>query len=252
MLVKKQGFPKKGDLVKGKVKKILPHCAYVELIDYKNREGMLHISEISTDWVKDIKNRISKGEELTCKVTDVDREENQISLSLEQISKEEKRERRREIKLEKRAEKILKTAVEKAGAPKDRLKELEKEIYKDSLTLSGYLELAREEDAEVFKEVGASDELMDVLDDILKERKEKVEIKEKIKAISMAGDGINRIKGILTSFEDLEISYLGSSKYLIRLETQNYKKGQKKIDKAIKKMRERGAKQKVKIKKISK
>ena len=49
---KKKGFPNEGDIVLCKVTKILPHSVFAELLEYTNKEGMIHISEISSKWTK--------------------------------------------------------------------------------------------------------------------------------------------------------------------------------------------------------
>jgi len=81
---------KKGDILKGKVIKLMPYGAFVELIP--GVEGMVHISELSWSRVEKIEEIIRPDDSLTVKVIDIadDDRKNQkkISLSLRQLDKD--------------------------------------------------------------------------------------------------------------------------------------------------------------------
>jgi len=44
--------PEIGEFVIGTVLRVTPYGAYIALDEYNNIEGLLHISEISSSWVK--------------------------------------------------------------------------------------------------------------------------------------------------------------------------------------------------------
>ena len=67
-------------IVEGKVVKIKPFGAIV-LIDNKV-QGLVHISHISTSYVKDINDHISVGDVVSVKVLSIDSEKNKVSLSI--------------------------------------------------------------------------------------------------------------------------------------------------------------------------
>lgn len=56
----------KGDTVKGKVVKIVKYGAFVELDN--GSEGLVHISQISHDYVKNVEDYLKVGDELEVKV----------------------------------------------------------------------------------------------------------------------------------------------------------------------------------------
>ncbi len=73
-----------GKIVKGKITGITNFGAFVEL--ECGGSGLVHISEISNDYVKDIKDHIKVGDAVTVKVLPY--ENNKISLSIKQAFNE--------------------------------------------------------------------------------------------------------------------------------------------------------------------
>ncbi len=69
-----------GDVVVGKVTGIQPYGAFVSLND--EIQGLVHISEVTHGYVKDIKDHLKVGDEVKVKVLNVNEEEGKISLSI--------------------------------------------------------------------------------------------------------------------------------------------------------------------------
>ncbi|MET3576944.1 S1 domain-containing post-transcriptional regulator GSP13 [Bhargavaea ullalensis] len=74
------GKYKKGDVVKGKVAGIQPYGAFIALD--KDTQGLVHISEITYGFVRDVNDYLSAGQEVEVKVLDVDEQAGKISLSI--------------------------------------------------------------------------------------------------------------------------------------------------------------------------
>ena len=70
-----------GDVVQGRVAEVRDFGAFVWLDD--GRKGLIHISEISDDFVKDIHNRIKPNQKVKIKVLSV-KDDGRIELSLKQ------------------------------------------------------------------------------------------------------------------------------------------------------------------------
>ena len=70
-----------GEILEGKITSITNFGAFVALPD--SRSGMIHISEISNEFVKDINSFLKVGQEVKVKVCSVD-EKGRIALSLKQ------------------------------------------------------------------------------------------------------------------------------------------------------------------------
>lgn len=73
----------RGTVVKGKVTGIQGYGAFVALDE--STQGLVHISEITNGYVKDIRDFLKVGDEVQVKVLSVDEESGKISLSLKAI-----------------------------------------------------------------------------------------------------------------------------------------------------------------------
>jgi general stress protein 13 len=69
-----------GSVVTGKVTGIQPYGAFVALDE--NTQGLVHISEITHGFVKDVSEHLSVGDEVQVKVLSVDEAAGKISLSI--------------------------------------------------------------------------------------------------------------------------------------------------------------------------
>ncbi|HOE77260.1 MAG TPA: S1 RNA-binding domain-containing protein [Bacilli bacterium] len=73
-----------GDIVYGKITNIIGYGAFVTVEDY---DGLIHISEFSDYFVRDISDYVKVGQEIKLKVIDVDEENKRVKLSYKQIHK---------------------------------------------------------------------------------------------------------------------------------------------------------------------
>jgi predicted RNA-binding protein with RPS1 domain len=67
-------------IVKGKVSRLEAYGAFVEI--GAERPGLVHVSEISHDYVKNPAEVLKEGDEVEAKILDVDRRKKQIRLSI--------------------------------------------------------------------------------------------------------------------------------------------------------------------------
>ena len=74
---------KKGKIVQGTVTGIEKYGAFVSLDEYYS--GLIHISEVSHGFVKDINEFLKIGENIYVEVLDVDEESSQLKLSIKNI-----------------------------------------------------------------------------------------------------------------------------------------------------------------------
>lgn len=75
---------KEGSVVRGKVTGIQPYGVFVKLKD--NMNGLIHISELTDSFVKDINDYVKIGQIIRVKVLEVDERNNQAKLSLKQAN----------------------------------------------------------------------------------------------------------------------------------------------------------------------
>ncbi len=229
--MKKPGKPRIGEIVIGKVVRLTPYSALVELLEYDSM-GMIHISEVSSGWVKDIRHHIREGDVVVTKVMKDDR--SYLALSLKRVSKNQKAEKIKEYNLEKRAEKMF-SIVAKDLKGKDKV-----------------LKTILENFGSIYKVFEMSAKNMDILikKGIPKEWAEKIkefyqnnvkqktfEFKAVVEVSSTEGDGVKKVKSVLSSLEKLgtEVIYISSPRYLMRFQTNDPKEGEKKLEKITKK-----------------
>jgi|SRR5699024_8146131 len=85
-----------GQIVEGKVTGIQSYGAFVALDD--ETQGLVHISEVTHGFVKDINEHLSAGDTVKVKVIQVDEDKNKISLSIRATEEAPKKEQNRPAK----------------------------------------------------------------------------------------------------------------------------------------------------------
>lgn len=75
---------KKGNVVKGTITGIEPYGAFVSFDEYYS--GLIHISEISHGFVKDIHDFVNIGDVIYTEILEVDDEDYQLKLSIKNIA----------------------------------------------------------------------------------------------------------------------------------------------------------------------
>ena len=74
-------YPERDDLVVVRVSQILDYGVFVELLEFNNVRGFVHISNVSSSWVKNIRNFVKPNQVRVAKVLNVDVTKRQIDLS---------------------------------------------------------------------------------------------------------------------------------------------------------------------------
>jgi small subunit ribosomal protein S1 len=122
-----------GDLVKGKITKITAFGAFIELSN--KIDGLIHISQISEEHVKRVKDILALGDEVEARVIKIDKEERRIGLSVKAAK-------------ENYSEEALKAAGEEVTAALGNVKVSEM-LDEDSLSALDNIQISiRKEDAE--------------------------------------------------------------------------------------------------------
>ena len=234
-------FPKEGEFVVGKIADIQQQYVYVDLIDYKGLDtekiarGMIHISEISSRWIKNIRNYVRIGQRVVLRVFRVDPVKGHVDLSLRKVNSAQKENRIKEWKYALKYENLLQFLVDETELTID-----------DAYELIGWPVLDRyesyQEAVEELKENGKT--ILNSLKNLSEDQKEKflkiidenvnistVGITGKIKLSYDLENGIDLIKeslidarNVIESRESrhLRIHYLGAPFYRIEVVTKDY------------------------------
>ncbi|MBU2637591.1 MAG: S1 RNA-binding domain-containing protein, partial [Nanoarchaeota archaeon] len=109
----KKGIPEEGEIVLCRVRKILPHSVFVDLIEYSNKEAMVHISEIAPGRIRNIRDYVKEGKQVVCKVLQLNKERGTIDISLRRVSLQQKLKKEEGFKQEQKSEKMLELVAQK-------------------------------------------------------------------------------------------------------------------------------------------
>ncbi|MGN8645259.1 S1 domain-containing post-transcriptional regulator GSP13 [Gracilibacillus sp. HCP3S3_G5_1] len=75
-----------GDVVEGVITGVQPYGAFVSISD--EVQGLIHISEVTNGFVKDITDHVKEGDHVRVKIIEVDEEENKYALSIRALEPE--------------------------------------------------------------------------------------------------------------------------------------------------------------------
>ena len=233
-------LPEENELILAVVKKILPYGAFCALTEYNNREAFLHISEVAPRWIKNIHEFLSEGQRLVVKVHRIDREKNQIDVSLKRVNDEEKRKKMEQVGFEKRAQKLVEVAVKDSKSKAD-TEEIKRKIEEQYGDLFPCLKEAAEKGEVAFKDIDIPKAVKTSLVNIAKKniKKPVVSVGGEITLVCPDADGVETIKKILSIKEkNIDIHYLGAPHYKIMLTVSDYKTGEKKLSSILESIEE--------------
>jgi translation initiation factor 2 subunit 1 len=204
---KKEEWPELGELVITSVNQITHYGVYVKLDEY-DKEGFLHISEISSSWVRNIRDYVHEGEKVVLKVLRVDPEKQHIDLSLRRVTRRERRDKTLQWKQTKKAESLLRSASQKLGIPTEQVYEKAGVSIEQAFgSIYEGLEKTAREGVDVLLEKGVPKDIAEVLVEIAKEkiRISMVKTKEVLNISCPKPDGVVRIKEALQKAQTVKM-----------------------------------------------
>lgn len=235
MAVRREEWPEVGDLVMATVQDVVDYGAYVKLDEYDKR-GLLHISEISSSWVRNIRNHVREKQKVVLKVLRVDKSREHINLSLRRVTQRGKIEKVRSWKRERKAEVLLRSVAEKTGMPPEEVYKKAGELMEKKYGLYEAFEKAAKGGAEVLTKIGVPDELATPLAEVAKERVRisMVKVKGTVEVRCMKPDGVKIIKEAFLKAKKAEkpknaklrFYVVATPKYRIEAMAENYKQAE--------------------------
>ncbi len=232
-----RSWPEEGELVVCTVTQVKDFVAFVQLDEYEGREGLIPISEIATGWIKYIRDHISEGQKIVCKVLHVDQARGHIDLSKKDVNDHQRSEKIREWKSEQKARMWIGFASTASEVP-------EAEIVTALLNEYALLYEAFEDlvvDEEGFRaRITLPEKALEAVIAVGKENVKipRVTVTGVLTLSSPKPDGVNVIRRALRSAEpkidgvDVDLYYIGAPKYGIKITAPDYKTAQKAIEKA--------------------
>lgn len=239
MLYKRQGLPEEDEIVLCKVTKIFPNSVFVDLPEY-NHAGMIHISEISPGRIRNLRDYVSVGRQIVCKVLRVDPSSGHIDLSLRRANSNQRREKLEEIKQELKAESLISNLAKKLKIPFQKLyQDLTKKIFVEYSHLYLCFKDVVSNDVNLEK-IGLDKKIAQELIGAIKEKFKpaKIKLAGEIRLKTHSSNGLEKIKKTLTDIQKISktinLFYLGAGRYKLTIEDFDYKPAEKNLEQAQK------------------
>ncbi len=233
--MKRKGLPERNEMVICRIVQINPNSVFAELLEYE-ASGMIHVSEVASRWVRDIKEFIKEKQYVVCRVLSAD--QSGVSLSIKRVHPKEAERQLNRFKKETNAEKILEMAAKSIGRPID---QAHAEAGLPLLEAFGSLNKAFEiavKDPEVLKPHLQKDWYEAVVSVAQKRMVEKTyEVRAELRLTSYEPDGLERIKEALSlAGNGMEVAYVSAPRYIISAKGTNYKDVRRRVEEAAEKV----------------
>jgi translation initiation factor 2 subunit 1 len=169
MSERKAEYPEIGDLIIATIETVTTYGAYAKLDEY-NKRGLLHVSEISSSWIRNIHDFVREGQKMVLKVLRVDVEKDHIDLSLRRVTKRERIEKIKFWKKDRKADALLKAVTEKVGLTSQEVYEKAVVPIEMKYALYDGFEKAAIEGPEALVKIGVPEDIAKVFAEVAKER----------------------------------------------------------------------------------
>ncbi|TXT56720.1 MAG: Translation initiation factor 2 subunit alpha [Candidatus Thorarchaeota archaeon] len=248
MVLKRAEWPSPDEYVVAVASKVTPYGAYVILPEYGDKEGFIHISEVSSTWVRNIRNHIQENQRIVVRVLKVDTYKEHIDCSLRRVSAEAKKAKNNEWKRAQKAEKLLELVAKENNIS---LEEVYKTIGWPMEDYFGeiYTGLERMADAGIsaLDDIDADKKIKEQIAELAESRIEipSVEIDGDITIQVPGSEGVEVIKNALAEGLEIgekdekssvEIYTLGAPRYKLRIISPDYKEAEDMLSEILEKI----------------
>jgi translation initiation factor 2 subunit 1 len=252
--MKYEGWPADGELVVGKVDEIEDFGVFVDLEEYDGKRGLVHVSEVASGWIKNVRDHVNEDQTVVAKVLGVDEESQQIDLSLKDVNDHQRSETIQEWKNNQKADKWLSLAFEE-DLDDDRYREIVNGLLEEYETLYDAFEAAAIHGEEALEDSPLDAETREAIVETARANVSVpyVDVTGYVDLESANPDGVDDVRAALQAAEgdgevpeevELEVTYVGSPEYRIRVRAPDYKTAEdaleRSVDRAQTAMEERG------------
>lgn len=246
--MKYSGWPDSGELVVGEVDEIADFGVFVDLDDYEDKRGLVHISEVASGWIKNVRDHVNVGERVVAKVLDVDESSQQIDLSLKDVNEHQRKDKIQEWKNDQKADKWMSLAFGE-DVSDEVYSRIANALLSEHETLYDAFEQAAIHGEEALEDVNLDDEEIDNIVETARENVSVpyVNVTGYVDLEVPVGDGVDTVKEALQAAEgngeipeeiDLEVTYVGSPEYRIRVRAPDYKTAEAELEDSARRARE--------------
>lgn len=226
-------MPSYGETVVCRITKVLDYGVFVEFLEYEGVTGFVHISQVASSWVKNIRNFVKVNQIRAAKVVHTDTSKNQIDVSFNKVSAGEQRAKIEAYGQLKKPQKLVEMVAKTCKSTPDcAWKEISEPLLEHYESLYDAFQVIKINGADAAK--GVPEKYLKSLLDIIDKN---IDIPQKIvrgKLMLTTTDpaGVELIKKALIDSKKagekhkgakIDILYSGSGKYAVKIVSHDYK-----------------------------
>jgi translation initiation factor 2 subunit 1 len=233
-------WPEPGELVVGTVDEIADFGVFVDMEGYEHR-GLVHISEVASGWIKNVRDHVSVGRTVVAKVLEVDESAQQVDLSLKDVNEHQRKQTIQKWKNQQKADKWMELAFGEDHGRDDVVEALSVEYE----SLYEAFEEAAIHGMDALDDVDLDDEAAQAVVQTARENVSVpyVNVTGYVDIRSPGSDGVDDVKEALRAAAgegdhevpeevELEVSYVGAPEYRIEVQAPDYKTAEAELEAA--------------------
>jgi translation initiation factor 2 subunit 1 len=246
--MKYSGWPEPGELVVGDVDEIADFGVFVDLEEYEDKRGLCHISEVASGWIKNVRDHVREGQTVVAKVLEIDESSNQIDLSIKDVNEHQRKETIQDWKNAQKADNWMEIALGE-DVDDDRYTAVANALLAEYESLYDAFEAAAISGNEALEDVDVDDEAAAAIVQAARNNVSVpyVDVTGYVDLESAAPDGVDDVRDALAAAEgngevpdgvDLDVGYVGSPEYRIKVRAPDYKTAESELESAAERARE--------------
>ena len=240
--MKYSGWPDKGELVVGKVDDIADFGVFIDLEEYEDKRGLAHISEVASGWIKNVRDHVREGQTVVAKVLDVNESSQQIDLSIKDVNEHQRKEKIQEWKNEQKADKWMSLAFGE-DVSDEQYSAVANAVLTEFESLYEGFEQAAIHGAAALEDVDLDEDEVEAFVETARENVSVpyVNVTGYVDLRCPTGDGVEHIRDALKAAGgngdvpegvELEVTYVGSPEYRIKVRAPDYKTAESELETA--------------------
>ncbi|SFS70195.1 translation initiation factor IF-2 subunit alpha [Halostagnicola kamekurae] len=238
--MKYSGWPDTGELVVGKIDEIEDFGVFVDLEEYQDKRGLIHISEVASGWIKNVRDHVREGQIVVCKVLDVDESHEQIDLSLKDVNDHQRSDKIQDWKNEQKADNWMGLALAE-DSDDETYTAIANELIGVHGSLYNGFKQAAIHGAEALEDTDLSEDEVDAIVETARENVSVpyVNVTGYVDLENPSQSGVDGIRDALEAAEgnggvpdevELEVVYVGAPEYRIKVRAPNYKTAESQLE----------------------
>ena len=236
------GWPESGELVVGRVDEIEDFGVFVDLEEYEDKRGLVHVSEVASGFMKNVRSHVNEGQTVVAKVLDVDRDAEQIDLSLKDVNDHQRKDRIQQWKNEQKADNWMTLAFGE-DVSDEQYTAVANALLAEFETLYDAFESAAIHGEEALADLDLGDDERAAIVETARKNVSVpyVTVTGYVDLSCPAGDGVDAVREALSAAEgngdlpenvELSVTYVGAPEYRIRVQAPDYKTAEAELERS--------------------